>query len=307
MLLLLLLSCAPGRAIGENVGTGLRTALAEEDPKLQQAVSDLGAALTSGALAGLSEEERRVALQAQIDALIEALAPQLSAAIQDEIGPALAEALSNAVQEALGELASAQGQADLETIAGTIAEALVAGLAKDAGPELALALERDLGPALKTVLERDLAPTLQTEGVAFAQAASEKAASALGAQLAEDLDGPLGAALEARATNIIEATRQAAETEGQRWQGFFWSALVALAFVVTGMGGLGWFLLKEFREARGLRAALDLVTTNIKRSEDDEAVKALTRRIRDEGKETEGGQALSAFLKERRHNKIEIE
>ena len=310
-MLLLLLACAPMHRVGANFGAGLQSSLVDESgapkPELQAAAQALGQSLVGGALDGLNDEEKVQAIQAQVEALITALGPQLAAVLGEEVGPALQEQLSAAVTQTLAEIRAGQGKKDIEAIAAGISAAVVRGLAEKGGPALAKALEEDLGPALKTVLERDLNPVIQAQAPALAGEATKAASSALTAQLAADLNGPLGDALQARADAVVEKAHGAAAVEGERWQSFFWSALVGIVALVLGGGGLAYGLIRQLRQAKGLRAALDLVTTNIKRSEAEAPVREMTKRIKVEGKDTAGGQALSEFLKERKHNKIELE
>lgn len=310
-MLLIWLACAPMHRVGANFGAGLQSSLVDENgdpkPELQAAAQALGQSLVGGALEGLNDEEKMQAIQVQVDALIAALGPQIAEALGEEVGPALQEQLSSAVTQTLAEIRAGQGKKDIEAIAAGISAAIVRGLSEKGGPALAAALKEDLGPALKVVLERDLNPVIQDQAPALAGEATKAASSALTAQLATDLNGPLGDALQARADAVVENARAAAETEGERWQSFFWSALVGIVVLLLGGGGLGYGLIRQLRQANGLRAALDLVTTNIKRSEAEAPIREMTQRIKVEGKDTAGGQALSEFLKERKHNKIELE
>lgn len=139
-----------------------------QDEGIQKAAHDLSAALTGGALDGLTEEERGVRVREATDSYIKTVAGSLRGALDDELSPAVSRAIRGALgggiaaalRPANGELARQFTDQVVRGVVVAFAETSAQGLREDVGPALAKVLAEDLGPALAKVIAQDLGPAL---------------------------------------------------------------------------------------------------------------------------------------------------
>ena len=135
------------------------------DPEIVMAAHDLTAALTGGAIDGLSDEQRVKRVQAASDAYIRTVAAAIGDALDQDLSPALARGVGDVVAEALR---PANRRLAQDMIGGVTRSALAAfsqasaqGLRDDLGPALTSTLIDELGPALQRVIEDNLGPALR--------------------------------------------------------------------------------------------------------------------------------------------------
>lgn len=138
------------------------------DPEIVAAAHDLTAALTGGALDGLTDEQRQTRVRAASDAYIRTIAASVGSALDEDISPAVTRAVNDIVAGAVAgalrpaNVRGAQHMVDSVTRS-TIAaftQSTAAGLRDDLGPALNKVIAEDLGPALEQVIEQNLAPAL---------------------------------------------------------------------------------------------------------------------------------------------------
>jgi hypothetical protein len=115
------------------------------EPELQQAGSELTAAILSGVLHELAKPEHA-----------KALGENAGQVLRDELSPAIAAALAESVDAVLSEALSAEHRARFEVAAAQISGAAVTAVMKS----FAKGLEHEVGPAAARTYEKDLGPAL---------------------------------------------------------------------------------------------------------------------------------------------------
>lgn len=139
------------------------------DADIQQAAHDLTAALTGGALDGLSDAERQGRVREASDAYIRAIAGSVGAALDEDLAPAVARSVDRLVGGAVASaLRPANTRLAQQLVDGVTRSTVLAftqssaqGLREDLGPALQKVLAEDLGPALQKIVEDNLGPALQ--------------------------------------------------------------------------------------------------------------------------------------------------
>jgi len=149
-----------------------------DDEAVKAAVAELAEAMTSGALDGLSDEERASHLTELSARLVERLVAAAGEGIRDELTPSVQSMVERTVESAIERSLSAETRKR--------AQALAAGVAREAAAAMVSSsserIRRDLGPALAGVIDDDLTPALER---ALAQRLIPAIAAALEAELEE--------------------------------------------------------------------------------------------------------------------------
>jgi len=141
-----------------------------QDPEIQQAAHDLTAAISGGALDGVTEEARMLRVREASDAYIQTISAAVGKALDEQISPSLTrgvgDVLGGAVASAMrpGNARLARVFVDDVTRAAITAftQSTAQGLRDDLGPALHQVLEKELGPGLQRVIEDNLGPALRT-------------------------------------------------------------------------------------------------------------------------------------------------
>ena len=128
-----------------------------DDDAVKDAVAELAEAMTSGALEGLSDEERAARLTELGERLVERLIAAAGEGIRDELTPSVQSMVERTVESAIERSLSAETRRR--------AQALAAGVAREAAAAMVTGsserIRRDLGPALAGVIDDDLTPALE--------------------------------------------------------------------------------------------------------------------------------------------------
>lgn len=140
-----------------------------QDEDIKRAAHDLVAALTGGALDGLSDEARQAKIREASDAYIRTIAAAASDALDEDISPAVTRAVEDVVGGAIASAlrpanrALAQSMVDGVTRSTVLAftQSSAQGLRDDLGPALSKVLDQDVGPALQRVVEQNLGPAVR--------------------------------------------------------------------------------------------------------------------------------------------------
>jgi hypothetical protein len=135
------------------------------DPQIQAAGRELTESLVEGALDGLTDEQRQVALRQMTTRFIDAIARSAGTSLKEQISPALAATVQQTLDSALSPKTRREAGAMVDELTRTTVVALTQsagkGLKEDLGPALRSVLEQDLGPGLKKLVRADLAPALR--------------------------------------------------------------------------------------------------------------------------------------------------
>jgi hypothetical protein len=140
-----------------------------QDEDIRRAAHDLTAALTGGALDGLSEEARVQRVRDASDVYIRTIAAAASEAIGEDLSPAVTKAVadviggavSSALRPANRRLAEALVDGVTRSTIAAFAQSTAQGLREDLGPALQKVLAEDVGPGLQKVVEDNLGPALR--------------------------------------------------------------------------------------------------------------------------------------------------
>ncbi len=140
-----------------------------QDPDIKAAAHDLTAALTGGALDGLSDAERMARVREASDEYIRTIAAAVGGALDEDISPAVTRAVTDVVGGAVaGALRPANIKRAEELVDGVTRTTITAftqstarGLREDLGPALNKVIADDLGPALQKVVEVNIGPALR--------------------------------------------------------------------------------------------------------------------------------------------------
>ena len=139
------------------------------DPDIQRAAHDLTAALTGGAVDGLSDEQRMLRVREASDAYVRSVAAAVGDALDEDISPAVTRAVNDIVGGAVaGALRPANIRRAQELVDGVTRTTITAftqstarGLRDDLGPALNKVIAEDLGPALQQVVENNIGPAFR--------------------------------------------------------------------------------------------------------------------------------------------------
>ena len=140
-----------------------------QDADIKQAAHDLVAALTGGALDGLTDEQRQAKIREASDAYIRTISAATSEALDKEISPALTRAVEDVLGGAIASALRPSNRRLAESMVDGVTRSTVLaftqstaqGLRDDLGPALTKVLDQDLGPALQRVVEQNLGPAVR--------------------------------------------------------------------------------------------------------------------------------------------------
>lgn len=294
ILLLALLVCGCGPKIqgaGQRFAAGAldSTSARLNTAEMQDTIAALSRAAAIGAMSGLTDDERKLALRGVAEDLITGLTPQLRAALHDELGPELREQVVTAVHAALIELTSRKNQARIEEIAAGVTGAVVGRL----GPDLATAIRLDIGPAVGDVLQDDIGPVV----VALSSQVTDTALD----RLAASLEGPLG--------DRIDEVLNRGEDAALQWRTTFIVTAILLGCLMLGSGV---WLRNVYRNLHKLSVekvnqeqALSLVTGAIKQHESSDETRAIVATVKAISKDTPGGEVIRELLVKQPHLKVQ--
>ena len=126
------------------------------DPELRQAAHDFTAAITGGALDGLTEEARHRKIQELSQAYIRTLASTLSKSLDEDISPAVTRTVESIMGGAIAAAVSPENRRLTASFVDSVARSAMTALMQST----ARGLRDDLGPALGKVITEDLKPAL---------------------------------------------------------------------------------------------------------------------------------------------------
>jgi len=155
------------RALNDPENQELMRRLAD-DPELRQAAHDFTAAITGGALDGLTKEARHKKIRELSEAYIRTVSGALSRALGEEISPAATRAVEAIVGGAIASAVSPENKrltssfvdGVVRTAITALAQSTARGLRDEVGPALNKVIAEDLSPALKKMIAEDLGPAL---------------------------------------------------------------------------------------------------------------------------------------------------
>ena len=174
------------------------------DPEITAAAHDLTAALTGGALDGLTDEQRQIRVRAASDAYIRTIAASVGEALNEDISPAVTRAVNDIVAGAVAgalrpaNVRGAQQMVDSVTRSTITAftQSTATGLRDDLGPALNKVIAEDLGPALQQVIEQNIGPALH-------KVVSQELEPALAMMMAGENGGATGVFARALTKQIV--------------------------------------------------------------------------------------------------------
>lgn len=134
-------------------------------PDVQEAARRLAQGLTSGALDGLTDEQRVAKARALSEEYVQALTRAVGKGLHEEISPAVEGAVERTVARALATALSPKTRQDASLLVESLTRRTLKTFAEstrdDVGPALQTVLEANLGPALQRVIEDNLGPALR--------------------------------------------------------------------------------------------------------------------------------------------------
>lgn len=134
-------------------------------PDVQEAARRLAQGLTSGALDGLTDEQRVAKARALSEEYVQALTRAVGKGLHEEISPAVEGAVERTVARAVAAALSPKTRQDASALVASLTRSTVKTFAEstrdDVGPALQTVLEANLGPALQRVIEDNLGPALR--------------------------------------------------------------------------------------------------------------------------------------------------
>lgn len=139
------------------------------DPDIQRAAHDLTAAITGGALDGVTEPERVRRIGEASDAYIRTVSAVVGKALSEDISPAVAASVEDLVASAVGAALRPENRRHARSLVDGVtrtmitafAESTARGLRDDLGPALGVVVADELGPALEKVVENNLGPAVR--------------------------------------------------------------------------------------------------------------------------------------------------
>ncbi len=140
-----------------------------QDPDIQKAAHDLTAAITGGAVDGLSDEARMQRIREASDAYIRTISKAVGAALDEDISPAVTRGIGDVVGGTVAaalrpenaRLARSFVDGVTRSTITAFMQSTAQGLRDDLGPALNKVLEQDLGPGLQRVIENNVGPALR--------------------------------------------------------------------------------------------------------------------------------------------------
>lgn len=134
-------------------------------PDVQEAARRLAQGLTSGALDGLTDEQRVAKARALSEEYVQALTRAVGKGLHEEISPAVEGAVERTVARAVAAALSPKTRQDASALVASLTRSTLKTFAEstrdDVGPALQTVLEANLGPALQRVIEDNLGPALR--------------------------------------------------------------------------------------------------------------------------------------------------
>ncbi len=232
------------RALNDPENQELMRKLAN-DPQMRQAAHDFVAALTGGALDGLTDDERMAKVRELSDAYIRTVSTAAARMLDEELGPAMKRAVEEVVGGAVAAALRPEHRQMVSQLVGSVTRSAVTaftqssgqGLRDDLGPAFSKVIADDLGPAFGKVIAEDLGPALS-------KALADDLGPALRKVIAEDLrpamQGALGDDVNTVAGALVrQITKDAVlgANDGMRELG------ISLNREEGGMGLFGWLTL----------------------------------------------------------------
>ena len=155
------------RALNDPENQELMRRLAS-DPELRKAAHDFTAAITGGALDGLTEDARQQKVRELSDAYVRTMSASLARALNEDISPSVTRTVESIMGGAIAAAVSPENKRlTASFVDGVTRSAMSAlmqstarGLRDDLGPALGKVIADDLSPALKKMIAEDLGPAL---------------------------------------------------------------------------------------------------------------------------------------------------
>lgn len=155
------------RALNDPENQELMERLAS-DPELRKAARDFTAAITGGALDGLTEDARHAKIRELSEAYIRTVSRALGKALDEDISPAATRTVESLMGGAIAAAVSPENKRlTASFVDGVTRSAMTAlmqstarGLRDELGPALGKVIADDLSPALKKMIAEDLGPAL---------------------------------------------------------------------------------------------------------------------------------------------------
>ena len=155
------------RALNDPENQELMRRLAS-DPELRKAAHDFTAAITGGALDGLTEDARQQKVRELSDAYVRTMSASLARALNEDISPSVTRTVESIMGGAIAAAVSPENKRlTASFVDGVTRSAMSAlmqstarGLRDDLGPALKKMIAEDLGPALNKVITDDLKPAI---------------------------------------------------------------------------------------------------------------------------------------------------
>ena len=134
-------------------------------PDVQEAARRLAQGLTSGALDGLTDEQRVAKARALSEEYVQALTRAVGKGLHEEISPAVEGAVERTVARAVAAALSPKTRQDASALVASLTRSTLKTFAEstrdDVGPALQRVIEDNLGPALRKTIEKDLTPAVR--------------------------------------------------------------------------------------------------------------------------------------------------
>jgi hypothetical protein len=139
-----------------------------QDPEIKKAAHDLTAAITGGALDGMTEEARMKRVRDISDAYIRTVSASVGKALKEDISPAVTKTVEDVVSRAVSAALRPENKRLARNFVDGVTRSTITaftqstaqGLRDDLGPALNKVIAEDLGPAVKKVIEQDLGPAM---------------------------------------------------------------------------------------------------------------------------------------------------
>lgn len=140
-----------------------------QDPDIQRAARDLTAAITGGALDGVSEPERVRRLGEASDTYIRTVSAVVGEVLSEDLSPAVTASVEDLVAGAVNAALRPENRRHARSFVDGVTRTMLTaftqstarGLRDDLGPALGLVVADELGPALEQVVENNLGPAVR--------------------------------------------------------------------------------------------------------------------------------------------------
>ncbi len=141
-----------------------------QDGDVKRSAHDLVAAITGGALDGVTDEQRMERIRVVSEAYIRTISDAVGRALDEDISPAITRGIGDVVGETIAaalrpenrRLASSFVDSVTRSTITALVQSSARGLRDDLGPALNKVLQEDLGPGLQRVIEDNVGPALRT-------------------------------------------------------------------------------------------------------------------------------------------------